>query len=73
MSVKSHYISDVNCEFPCKKSHVSNVFNSGPMLVFAQGMHVGVITLDGITPLHEACVGGHFACAKLLLEHGADV
>lgn len=43
------------------------------MLVFAQGMNVGVATLDGITPLHEACLGGHFACAKLLLEHGADV
>lgn len=43
------------------------------MLVFAQGMRVGVITLDGITPLHEACLGGNFACAKLLLEHGADV
>lgn len=34
---------------------------------------MGLATLDGITPLHEACVGGHFTCAKLLLEHGADV
>lgn len=43
------------------------------MLVFAQGIHVDMVTLDGITPLHEACLGGHFACAKLLLELGADV
>ena len=43
------------------------------MLVFAQGLHVGVVTLNGVTPLHEACLGGHLACAKLLLEHGADV
>lgn len=42
-------------------------------IVFVQGMYAGVITLDGITPLHEACLGGHFACAKVLLEHGADV
>lgn len=73
MSVNSYYISDVNFELIYKKTHVSNVFNSGPMLVFVQGMRAGVVTLDGITPLHEACLGGHFACAKLLLEHGADV
>lgn len=26
----------------------------------------------GRTALHDACSGGHPACVKLLLEHGAD-
>lgn len=43
------------------------------MCVFNQGMLVDVATLDGVTPLHEACLGGHFVCAKLLLDHGANV
>lgn len=73
MSVNSYYTSDVNFEFLYKNTHVINVFNSGPMFAFAQGMRADVVTLDGINPLHEACLGGHFACAKLLLEHGADV
>lgn len=34
---------------------------------------MNAVTLDGVSPLHEACLGGHAACAKLLVEHGADV
>lgn len=63
----------IDCELLYETTHVGNVFNSALMIVFVQGMHAGLITLDGITPLHEACLGGHFACAKMLLEHGADV
>lgn len=50
-----------------------NEGNELSMFACVQGYNVGMATLDGITPLHEACVGGHFTCAKLLLEHGADV
>lgn len=38
-----------------------------------QGFHVDMLTLDRVSPLHEACLGGHYACAKFLLENGANV
>lgn len=30
-------------------------------------------TLDQVSPLHGACSQGHAACAKLLVERGANV
>lgn len=38
-----------------------------------QGFHVDTVTMDGVTPLHEACLGGRYACAKFLLDNGANV
>lgn len=38
-----------------------------------QGFHVDTLTMDRVSPLHEACLGGHYACAKFLLENGANV
>ena len=35
--------------------------------------HVFVLTQSGFTPLHIACVYGHFELARLLLEAGADI
>lgn len=38
-----------------------------------QGFNVNLVTTDRVSALHEACLGGHVACAKVLLEHGAQV
>uniref|UniRef100_A0A3B3IL96 Ankyrin repeat and SOCS box protein 11 n=1 Tax=Oryzias latipes TaxID=8090 RepID=A0A3B3IL96_ORYLA len=38
----------------------------------AQGFHVDTLTMDGVSPLHEACLGGHYHCAKFLLENAAS-
>lgn len=38
-----------------------------------QGFHVDTLTMDRVSPLHEACLGGHYACAKFLLDSGANV
>lgn len=32
-----------------------------------------MVTVDNITPLHEACIQAHPNCARLLLEAGAQV
>ncbi|NXX25179.1 ASB9 protein, partial [Nicator chloris] len=34
---------------------------------------VNLVTADQVSPLHEACLGGHAACASVLLKHGAQV
>lgn len=31
------------------------------------------LTLDRVSPLHEACLGGHYVCAKFLVDNGANV
>lgn len=38
-----------------------------------QGHSVNVLTIDHVTPLHEACVGNHVACARALIDAGANV
>lgn len=38
-----------------------------------QGYNVNAVTIDHVTPLHEACLGDHVACARTLLEAGANV
>lgn len=38
-----------------------------------QGFNVNLLTTDRVSALHEACLGGHVACAKVLLENGALV
>lgn len=38
-----------------------------------QGYHVDTLTMDRVSPLHEACLGGHYACVKFLLDNGANV
>lgn len=38
-----------------------------------QGFDVNLVTTDRVSALHEACLGGHVACAKVLLENGAQV
>lgn len=40
---------------------------------FLQGWPVNLITADRVSPLHEACLGGHPSCVKILLRHGANV
>lgn len=37
------------------------------------GTSVNTVTVDNITPLHEACVQARPNCARLLLEAGAQV
>lgn len=32
-----------------------------------------MVTVDNITPLHEACMQAQVKCARLLLEAGAQV
>ncbi|XP_044286200.1 ankyrin repeat and SOCS box protein 9 isoform X3 [Varanus komodoensis] len=39
----------------------------------ALGTNVNLMTADCVSPLHEACLGGHSACASVLLKHGAHV
>ncbi|KAF3843184.1 hypothetical protein F7725_002033 [Dissostichus mawsoni] len=41
--------------------------------LIAQGVCVNLNTLDQVSPLHGACLQGHTACAKLLMENGANV
>ncbi|KAI1241593.1 hypothetical protein IHE44_0005073 [Lamprotornis superbus] len=38
-----------------------------------KGNDVNLVTADQVSPLHEACLGGHAACASVLLKHGAQV
>ncbi|XP_072705493.1 ankyrin repeat and SOCS box protein 9 isoform X1 [Ciconia boyciana] len=38
-----------------------------------EGSDVNLVTADQVSPLHEACLGGHAACASVLLKHGAQV
>lgn len=42
------------------------------MLCF-QGHNVNVLTIDHVTPLHEACLADHVACARALIDAGANV
>lgn len=42
-------------------------------LFLLQGYNVNAVTIDHVTPLHEACLGDHVACARTLLEAGANV
>lgn len=34
---------------------------------------MNVLTIDHVTPLHEACLGDHVACARALIDAGANV
>lgn len=48
--------------------------NDSICVVFcSQGACVNLNTLDMASPLHGACTQGHTACAKLLMENGANV
>uniref|UniRef100_A0A5F8GTE3 Phosphatidylinositol glycan anchor biosynthesis class A n=1 Tax=Monodelphis domestica TaxID=13616 RepID=A0A5F8GTE3_MONDO len=38
-----------------------------------KGYGVNLVTADRVSPLHEACLGGHPTCAGVLLKHGAQV
>lgn len=38
-----------------------------------QGHSVNVLTIDHVTALHEACLGDHGACARALIDAGANV
>ena len=56
--------------------HSTHIVVSDRILLLSsspQGFHVDTLSLDRISPLHEACLGGHYACAKLLLDAGANV
>lgn len=37
------------------------------------GINASPKEAKGATPLHIACINGHFECAKLLVENGADI
>lgn len=47
--------------------------NASSFCVCVQGHSVNVLTIDHVTPLHEACVGDHVACARALIDAGANV
>lgn len=47
--------------------------SDGFFISLLQGFHVDTLNMDLVSPLHEACLGGHYACAKFLLENGANV
>lgn len=40
---------------------------------FFQGHNVNVLTIDHVTPLHEACLGNYVACVRALIDAGANV
>ncbi|XP_043928432.1 ankyrin repeat and SOCS box protein 9-like isoform X2 [Protopterus annectens] len=40
---------------------------------YSVGWHVNLLTASRVSPLHEACLGGHSLCANFLVRHGADV
>ncbi|KTF91128.1 hypothetical protein cypCar_00028282, partial [Cyprinus carpio] len=40
--------------------------------LLSQGYSANIITIDHVTPLHEACLGDHVACARALIEAGAS-
>lgn len=42
-------------------------------ILLEQGAAVNTATQSGDTPLHLAVDGGHLACCRLLLHHGADI
>ncbi|XP_044202703.1 ankyrin repeat and SOCS box protein 5-like isoform X1 [Thunnus albacares] len=39
----------------------------------AKGYHANIVTIDHVTPLHEACLSGHVACVRALIHAGANV
>ncbi|KAK6298561.1 hypothetical protein J4Q44_G00316160 [Coregonus suidteri] len=41
--------------------------------VSQRATNVNVITIDNVSPLHEACFGDHVACARALIAAGANV
>uniref|UniRef100_A0A8C5BT08 Ankyrin repeat and SOCS box containing 5a n=1 Tax=Gadus morhua TaxID=8049 RepID=A0A8C5BT08_GADMO len=47
--------------------------HNAPCVVVLQGHEVDALTIHQTTPLHEACLGGHGACARALLDAGANV
>lgn len=38
-----------------------------------KGYPANIVTIDQVTPLHEACLSGHIACVRALLSSGANV
>lgn len=52
---------------------VGDVARLARLLALKPGRAVESSTGGGHTPLHYACRGGHAACVRLLLQHGADV
>lgn len=48
-------------------------FSLTMLFVIVQGASVNFRTADCVSPLHEACLGGHAACVSVLLKHGANV
>ena len=42
-------------------------------MLLSYGACVNVTSVDGMTPLHDACLAGSVDCVDLLLHQGADV
>lgn len=42
-------------------------------MVCLKGYPPNIVTIDQVTPLHEACLSGHIACVRALLSSGANV
>lgn len=42
-------------------------------MLLIQGYPANIVTIDHVTPLHEACLSGHIACVRALISSGANV
>uniref|UniRef100_A0A8C8SNQ2 Ankyrin repeat and SOCS box protein 11 n=1 Tax=Pelusios castaneus TaxID=367368 RepID=A0A8C8SNQ2_9SAUR len=58
---------------PPLQAALASRLGSGAAGSLLPGFNVNIVTIDRVSALHEACLGGHVACAKVLLENGARV
>lgn len=73
----SAVILDIDSGSWADRSALHDAASQGRLLalktLIAQGHSVNVLTIDHVSPLHEACIGGHVNCARALIDAGANV